>query len=358
MKNKSLAFIPKLLCALLLAPLCAMAISDTEKIASEGQALPTDPDWPKEIVELLEDPLRTDGWISRFSDWPNDVYHYGMRVRNAEDINHLIAKLAAINVTNAQVCLRPEKEVGALGFTTEIEKGNGLAATFSFGNQKRINQWFEHLPEIEPGVKKFGVHRLTKPPEALPPTLTLYVGHAAVDLKKLRIPKQIKVISEIPDFYRKKQPVDPAIKTIDEFVKSHFSSGTLVNDERFSIPDLTTQQRVDLVTEAHQAFRQLVQKQNLQSTNIPPEFWGPSIKNLKPLRVLNDRVNIKIVLMERDGIEGGFYVNLSISSFHPEDKSFLEFVKLSEPDEASFGILYRYKLARPPAVETKPYATL
>ncbi|MEP6664556.1 MAG: hypothetical protein ABJC04_12925 [Verrucomicrobiota bacterium] len=195
-----------------------MAISSTSEVAREGQAVPTDPDWPKGVVELVNDPLRTDGWNPWFSEWPNDVYHYGMRVRNAEDINHLITKLAAIKTTNAQVCLRPEKEVGSLGFITVIEKGNGLAATFSFGNQKRINQWFEHLPEIEPGVKKFGVHRLTKPPEALPPTLTLYVGHAAVDLKKIQIPEKIKVISEISDSDRKVQLDDPTIKAIDKFV--------------------------------------------------------------------------------------------------------------------------------------------
>lgn len=206
------------LCVLLFAPLCALAISSTEEIASEGQAASADPDWPKGVLELVNDPLRTEGWNPWFSEWPSDVYHYGLRVRNAEDINHLIAKLAAILTMNAQVFLRPEKEVGGLGFTTQIQKGNGLGATFSFGNQKRINQWFEHLREVEPRVKKFGVHRLTKPPEALPPTLTLYVGHAAVDLKKLRIPQKIKVISEIPDSYRKQHPDDSTIKAIDKFV--------------------------------------------------------------------------------------------------------------------------------------------
>ncbi|MEO7299676.1 MAG: hypothetical protein ABI042_14000 [Verrucomicrobiota bacterium] len=131
--------------------------------------------------------------------------------------------------------------------------------------------------------------------------------------------------------------------TIIDLTKLHFPRGTLVHDERFPIPDLTAKQRADLVTESHQAYRQLVTKENHASTNIPPEFWGPTIKSLKPLRVINDRVNIKIVLAERDGIEAGFYVNLPISSFHPEEKSYLEFVELSEPDGKSFGILYRYK---------------
>ena len=336
--------------ALWLVPLCALARSSTTKVAREGQPVSADSDWPEGVLELVNDPLRTDGWNPWFSEWPSDVNHYGMKVRNVDDINHLIAKLAAIKVTNAQVCLRPEKEVGALGFTTQIEKGNGLAATFSIGNQKRINQWYERLPKPESGPREFGVHRLTKPPEAVPPTLTLYVGHAAVDLKRLSVPTKVNVISEIPEVYRQKQPDDPAIKTIDGFIATHLQQRTLVRDERFPIPDLTVKQRVDLVTEAHQAFRQLVTKENHASTNIPPEFWGPTINSLKPLRVLNDRVNIQIVLTERDGIEAGFYVNLPLSSFIPENNKYLEFVKLTESDDnrlACYIATSSRKLPRP-----------
>ncbi|MEO6181666.1 MAG: hypothetical protein ABIP71_00870, partial [Verrucomicrobiota bacterium] len=65
----------------------------------------------------------------------------------------------------------------------------------------------------------------------------------------------------------------------------------------------------------------------------------------KPLRVMNDRVNIKIVLAERGSIEAGFYVSQPISSFAPGKEYFLEQVLLSEPEDKAFGTLYRYKLA-------------
>ncbi len=134
-------------------------------------------------------------------------------------------------------------------------------------------------------------------------------------------------------------------KLVQETTQTNLAS-KLAQDERFSIPDLTSAQRVALITEASQSFRQLVQKQKGQSKEIPRVFWGPTIASLKPLRVVNDRVNIKIVLAERGGIEAGFYVNQPISSFAPPPNSFLEFVQLSQPADKAFGTLYRYRLAQ------------
>lgn len=119
-------------------------------------------------------------------------------------------------------------------------------------------------------------------------------------------------------------------------------------DERFAIPFLSAQQRVAVITEAHKAFTNFVQsdRKERDGDNIPKKFWGDAILNLKPLRVVNDRVNIKIVLANDGRVEAGFYVNLPISSFAPQPESFLEFVQLSQPDDKAFGSLYRYKLVR------------
>lgn len=162
----------------------------------------------------------------------------------------------------------------------------------------------------------------------------------AVDLEK------DKRENKLTGFYnRARVDLDLVVDgTTIDLTKLHFPRGTLVHDERFPIPDLTAKQRVALITEAHQAFRQLVQKQNVQSNNIPQEFWGPTIASLKPLRLMNDRVNIKIVLAEQGGVEAGFYVNLPISSFAPPPEHFLEFVQISQPADEAFGTLYRYKL--------------
>ncbi len=205
----------------------AFAISGTDQIAWEGKSVPADPDWPKGVSELVNDPLRTDGWSPWFSEWPNDLSHYGFRVHNTKEINQLIEELAAIQVTNAQVCLRPDKEVGPLGFTTHLDKGNNLAVTFSLGNQKRINQWFEHLEKKTNSTSKaevqrvFGVHHLTEPPPALPPTLTLYVENMAVDLAKLTIPTKLKVVAEISKEYREKGSHTESIRAIEAFIAKH-----------------------------------------------------------------------------------------------------------------------------------------
>ncbi len=83
-----------------------------------------------------------------------------------------------------------------------------------------------------------------------------------------------------------------------------------------------------------------------RTNDLSQLIWGPTIVSLKPLRVMKDRVNIKIVLAERDGIETGFYVIQPISSFRPDKKYFLEQVLLSKPEDQE-GTLYLYKLAQP-----------
>ncbi len=70
-------------------------------------------------------------------------------------------------------------------------------------------------------MRKFGVHRFTKPPEAQPPTLTVYVESGAVDLKKLAVPANVQVTASYNDAHREKHKADPIIKSIDRFVAQH-----------------------------------------------------------------------------------------------------------------------------------------
>ncbi|MBE0541234.1 MAG: protein kinase [Verrucomicrobia bacterium] len=116
--------------------------------------------------------------------------------------------------------------------------------------------------------------------------------------------------------------------------------------------DLTASQRIAIVEEAHRAFRRLADTPQNQRLNddISEKFWGETIRSLKPVRVVNDRVNIKIVLHESGGIESGFYVNLPVSSYAPQTEEFLEFVPLSQPDDKTFGEVYRYKLNTTPKI--------
>src|SRR5205823_5068753 len=111
----------------------------------------------------------------------------------------------------------------------------------------------------------------------------------------------------------------------------------------FAIPFLTAEQRIAVIKEAHKAFTDFVhsERKEQDGENIPKKFWGDAIRKLKPLRVVNDRVNIKIVLADDGRVEAGFYVNLPISSFAPRPETFLEFQQISQPADRTFGTLYR-----------------
>ena len=195
------------------------AISGTDQVAWPGKPVAAEKHWPKGVLELLNDPLRANGWNAWFSEWPNDVNYYELTGRNVDDINHFIEKLAAIKAPKVQILLNPTKEAGALAFTTSVKKGSSVPAIFSIGDQERINHWFEHLDKKNSsGVREFGVYRLEKPPEALPPTLTLYVGHPAVDLEKLKIPDGVQVVADVSKWFRDEHKDDVTTKLIDDFV--------------------------------------------------------------------------------------------------------------------------------------------
>lgn len=123
--------------------------------------------------------------------------------------------------------------------------------------------------------------------------------------------------------------------------------GTTVNADGVVIPELSAAQRSALVSEASKAVGEYLQidQKKREENEIPKKLWGPSIQSLKPLRVVEHRVNVKIVLAEGDGIESGFYVNIPISSYAPQGGHFLELVQLSQPEDKAFT-LFRYKLVR------------
>jgi hypothetical protein len=199
----------------------APAMSGTSQVAWPSKPVVAQPDWPEGVLDLLNDPLRTEGWNPWFSEWPNDVNSYTFQVSGTNDVNHLITKLAAIKNAKAQVLLYPDKEARGLGFTTVLKEGNGAAVVFSIGSQKRIDQWYQHLKEGEPGVRVFGVHRFHKPPEAQPPTLTLHAGNEAIDLKALKIPPSVEVKAVVRAADREEGKNAELVRAIDDFVSKH-----------------------------------------------------------------------------------------------------------------------------------------
>jgi hypothetical protein len=196
----------------------ALGIAGFDSVASEGQPVQEELGWPAKIVDLVNDPVRTVGWNFWFSECPNDVNHYALAAKNTDDFNRLIKKLADTKAKGMAVQLSLGKEFPAGGFAF-LKPGNGIPAVVAFGNQVKINQWYSHLEQIEPGVRKWGVHRFTAPPKAMPPTLTIYVEHPAVDLARLEIPAAVSVAASVSKEEREKRQDDEALKAIDQLLE-------------------------------------------------------------------------------------------------------------------------------------------
>lgn len=176
-------------CVLLvcLAASRAYAIGGTAVVATKGEPVAAASGWPEGVLNLVNDPTRTSGWNSWFSEWPNDVNQYAFEGTTTADLNRLIEKLAAVKSDLRQIRLSPLREPNSLGWVTRLEKGNQVAAIFSIGDQERIDEWYEHVRQ------PFGQLEFISAPTAVPPTLTIFVANKSVDLDDLKIPKGITV---------------------------------------------------------------------------------------------------------------------------------------------------------------------
>jgi hypothetical protein len=190
----------------------AFAISDNDMIASKGTPVKADPAWPAGVVEIINDPTRGSGWHPWFSECPNDLTYFEMDIRETTEINRIARKLAKIKDEKTQIRLDPA--AGAA-------HANNAGAVFSLGNQALVTLWFLGLRSDAVGVRRFGVSRFLIPPDAQPPTLTLYVGHQGVDVSALDIPASVEVVAGFSESYKTGHPNDPAVRVIERFVATH-----------------------------------------------------------------------------------------------------------------------------------------
>lgn len=156
-------------------------------VAEKGQPAHVPAEWPAGCGEVVNDAARTFGLNPYFSEWPNDVKHYGFEIASADDLNRLVKKLADVMAELKQIRLCPMKEPRGLGWVTSLPEGNNAAVIFSLGDQKRIDQWYGTVR------KPFGQMEFLAAPVAVPPTLTIFVQNEAIDLDKLEIPEGITV---------------------------------------------------------------------------------------------------------------------------------------------------------------------
>jgi hypothetical protein len=116
---------------------------------------------------------------------------------------------------------------------------------------------------------------------------------------------------------------------------------------KWKLPELDQALREAIVSDANQAINKhvRVERKAPAPDDIDPAFWGTAISKLKPIRVRNDRVNVAIVLAEKDGVEEGLYVSIPISSYAARiGDRFTLLKKLTTEQDKSFGTLYHYRL--------------
>lgn len=175
-----------------------LAAGGTSVVATKGRATYVSTTWPEGVGELANDPLRTSGWNSWFTEWPNDVNQYAFEIKSTDDLNRVIARLVAIKTDLRQIRLSHLTEPNGLGWVTRLPEGNGIPVIFSIGDQARIDEWYKHVR------KPFGVMEFTAAPVAVPPTLTIFVQNESVKLKELKIPEGIDVsMGYVPTVFHK-----------------------------------------------------------------------------------------------------------------------------------------------------------
>ena len=167
------------------SPTLIFAMGGTSIVASKGQPAHPNATWPEGVLELVNDPARTTGWNSWFSEWPNDVNQYAFDIETTNDLNRLIEKLSSVKSVMRQIRLSLFKEPKGLGWVTSLPEDNNVAVIFSMGDQARIDEWYKRVDN------PFGKMEFIAAPVAVPPTLTIFVQNDAVSLDKLTIPNGI-----------------------------------------------------------------------------------------------------------------------------------------------------------------------
>lgn len=216
-----------ILAAVSAAPSPASGASGTSQVASKGVPyFAKKLAWPEGTLALVNHPLRGNGWNDWFTQLPNDVCVFELKVRNEKDVQELIDLLAKVKGGARCVLLSPHGNhyVNSSAPDPEAPRSSEIptAATFSIGDQTILDKWYERLPKDETGARKFGAHRYEKPPTARPPTLTLYVGSPALeDLTKIRVPADVELRPDFNDVWGKEYQSDWRVKRIVQFVAEH-----------------------------------------------------------------------------------------------------------------------------------------
>lgn len=197
-----------------------LAVSSTDRLPDDEKALSdlgSRLGWPPGTLALVNDPLREAGWHSWFSELPNDVYEFGYSWERVAELNRLIALLGEIEVDTPVLTLADRTPV-----KNEWDDREPRSLVFRIGSQRIMDAWYERLP-VQNNLRVFGPHRYNRVPEALPPTMVLYLAETGVDPDQLDVPLHVRVQPLLRD--ENQPPSDPLEKglagRIQKFSREH-----------------------------------------------------------------------------------------------------------------------------------------
>jgi hypothetical protein len=114
-----------------------LAAAGTSVVATKGRATCVSPIWPEGVGELVNDPLRTSGWNSWFTEWPKDVNQYALEIKSTDDLNRLFHK------SNTTLEQETEKEGSNRGVEGDSETLKQKREDTSLAAMKEIELFIE-----------------------------------------------------------------------------------------------------------------------------------------------------------------------------------------------------------------------
>jgi len=310
----------------------AWAIAWTEQVAVPGTAVTKqvadEHGWPAGVLELINDSCRTTGWQPIFSELPNDVEYYLLDVKSADDVARIVEKFSAIKASQLRVILSLGDEVRTVPYVLKFARGQGAGGVLVLGSQKVLDAWHLRAPD-----NPLEIRLLEQRPVASPPTLKLYVGCAAVDLSKLKLPASIEVLwnyepspEDVADGKQKgtdgttlPEHVLPRLDAVRQFVADHQAKRQLASSE-------APRDEADSKWRncAMRTWKKYVESKRRESEFIPFSCWDDEIRRLDPLYVYHHHVNIVVVLKRMGRTEEGLYIANPLSSSTGDDGYKLE----------------------------------
>ncbi len=147
---------------------------------------------PAGIARIVNDPLRTVGFDSFFSEHPPHRDSFEFVISDMTDLNRMIDLFSQVDGQKRIVHLTSTPPFSPLRNINAEPPLSRPAATLTISKQAVLDRWYRHAAEDK--VRRIlGPSAIHHPPVASPPILTVFVQHPLVDLEQLIIPENISL---------------------------------------------------------------------------------------------------------------------------------------------------------------------